>query len=93
MDKAGPAVEIKPTMPRLCGSVAPFGISRFEVQTAPEKGASRQFAITREDDDAETIIKAVNAYPKLVAALKLAFASADKAAREEIGALLAELGE
>lgn len=44
--------------------------------------------------DYEYIAHAANAYPKLVAALDLAYAKLDdKGAREEIGALLHELGE
>jgi hypothetical protein len=44
--------------------------------------------------DAAYIEHAANAYPKLVAALEMAFSRlADKAAREEIAALLLELGE
>jgi hypothetical protein len=44
--------------------------------------------------DAAYIAHACNAYPKLVAELEMAFSRlADKAAREEIAALLLELGE
>jgi hypothetical protein len=44
--------------------------------------------------DAAYIAHAANAYPKLVAALDMAFSRlSDKAAREEIAALLLELGE
>ncbi len=45
-------------------------------------------------NDAIYIAHAANAYPKLVAALNLAYSRLDdKAAREEIGALLNGLGE
>ena len=72
----------------------PYGNARFEVQRYLGLGKAVRVAVFDSLEEAREYVRRDNAYPKLVAALDMAYRRLDdKAAREEIGALLRELGE